>query len=499
MFDKVLIANRGEIAVRVMRACREMGIATVAVYSEADEDAPFVRLADESVPLGGFVPKDSYLVQDKIIDAAEDTGAQAIHPGYGFLSENPEFSRSVTQAGLTFVGPSGDAMERIGDKVQARETAQKVDVPVSPGSESGLADPKEAKRFADEIGYPVLFKAAAGGGGMGMRRVDEPDEVEAAFEEASQQAENAFGDGRLFIEKFHTTPRHIEIQLLGLEDGAVHLGERECSIQRRYQKLVEEAPSPAVDAELREEMGQAAVRLADAVGYENAGTAEFLLTESGFYFNEVNARLQVEHTVTEMITGIDLVKAQLKIAAGEDPGITQQDISLRGHSLELRINAEDPLHEFRPTPGTLTRYEEPRGPFVRVDSGIEQGGAIRQEYDSLIAKLITWGQDRTESLARARAALRSFHVDGVKTTIPFHLAVLQEPRFLDGDISTNYLDEVPVLETVKTAAEDEQRKRAARAAAIAAALEETNALYAVAHQRPLQRGRDAPWTREVDA
>lgn len=499
MFEKVLIANRGEIAVRVIRACRELGVGTVAVYSEADEHAPFVRLADEAVSLGGFAPGESYLVQEKIIEAAEETGAQAVHPGYGFLSENPSFSRAVDEAGLVFVGPTGEAMERIGDKVEARKTAKQADVPVAPGSEGGVGSAKEARRLADEIGYPVLFKAAAGGGGIGMRRVDEPEELEDAFDEASHQAENAFGDGRLFVEKFHVQPRHIEIQLLGLEEGAVHLGERECSIQRRYQKLVEEAPSPAVDEALREEMGQAAVRLADKVGYMNAGTAEFLLTEEGFYFNEVNARLQVEHTVTETVTGVDLVKAQLRIAAGEDIGLGQDDVEWRGHGLELRINAEDPLHGFRPTPGELSRYEEPRGPFVRVDSGIEQGGAIRQEYDSLIAKLITWGQDRTESIARARAALRSFNVDGVKTTIPFHLAVLQEERFLRGDISTTYLDEVPVLETVKDAAEDEQRKRAARVAAIAAALEETGALYAVAQQRPLQRGEPATWRRGVDA
>ncbi len=496
VFDKVLIANRGEIAVRVIRACRELGVATVAVYSEADEGAPFVRLADESVALGGFAPGESYLVQDKIIEAAEATGAEAVHPGYGFLSENPDFSRAVTDAGLVFVGPTGDAMAAIGDKVQARETAQQVDVPVSPGSEGGVEDPKEAEQIAREIGFPVLLKAAAGGGGMGMRRVDEPDELAPAFEEASQQAENAFGDGRLFVEKFHVRPRHIEIQLLGLEDGAIHLGERECSIQRRYQKLVEEAPSPAVDEALREEMGQAACRLADAVDYRNAGTAEFLLTEEGFYFNEVNARLQVEHTVTEMVTGIDLVKSQLRIAAGDPVDVSQDEIEWRGHGLELRINAEDPMHDFRPTPGTLTRYEEPRGPFVRVDSGIETGGAIRQEYDSLIAKLITWGRDRQESCARARAALRSFHIDGVPTTIPFHLAVLQEEHFLAGDISTNYLDEVPVLDTVTQAAKDAQRERAARVAAIAAALEETGGLYAVAQQRPVERGPPASWTAD---
>jgi acetyl-CoA carboxylase biotin carboxylase subunit len=498
VFDKVLIANRGEIAVRVIRACRELGVATVAVHSEADEGAPFTRLADEAVPLGGFAPGESYLVQEKIIEAAHETGAEAVHPGYGFLSENPDFSRAVTDAGLVFVGPTGDAMEAVGDKVQARETAQTVDVPVSAGSEGGVSTAKDAERVARDIGFPVLLKSAAGGGGMGMRRVDEPDELEPAFKEASQQAESAFGDGRLFVEKFHERPRHVEIQLLGLEDGAVHLGERECSIQRRYQKLVEEAPSPAVDEDLREEMGAAACRLADEVGYRNAGTAEFLLTEEGFFFNEVNARLQVEHTVTELVTGIDVVKAQLRIAAGEDPGIEQEEVEMRGHGLELRVNAEDPLHDFRPTPGTLEAYEEPKGPFVRVDSGIEAGGAIRQEYDSLIAKLITWGQDREESCARARAALRDFHVDGVETTIPFHLAVLQEEHFLAGDLSTTYLDEVPVLETVKDAAEDAQRRRAARAAAIAAALEETGALYAVAQQRPVTTGARAPWRDETE-
>ena len=496
MFDKVLIANRGEIAVRVIHACREIGVSTVAVYSEADEDAPFTRLADEAVPIGGMSPADSYLDQQAIIDAAEDTGAEAIHPGYGFLSENPTFSRDVTDAGLTFVGPSADAMEAIGDKVQARETAQEVGVPTSPGSEGGVADPKEAEKIAREIGFPVLFKAAAGGGGMGMRRVDDPDELRPAFEEASQQAESAFGDGRLFVEKFHERPRHIEIQLVGTEDGAIHFGERECSIQRRYQKLVEEAPSPAVDAELREEMGQAACRLADQVGYQNAGTAEFLLTEEGFYFNEVNARLQVEHTVTEMVTGIDLVKTQLRVAAGDDPEVSQDEVGFRGHSLELRINAEDPLRDFAPNPGTLSAYEEPEAPFVRVDSGIEAGGAIRQEYDSLIAKLITWGRDREESRARALNALRGFEVDGVPTTIPFHVAVLQEENFVNGNLTTNYLDEVPVLDEVQGKADDEQRRRGARVAAIAAALEQTGGLYAVAQQRPLEGAEPATWTQE---
>jgi len=497
VFEKVLIANRGEIAIRVIQACRELGLPTVAVYSEADEGAPFVRKADEAVPLGGFAPAESYLDQHKIIEAAHETGADAIHPGYGFLSENPEFSRAVTKAGLTFVGPSGDAMEAIGDKVQARETAQEVNVPVSAGSEGGVEDPDAAKAIADDIGYPVLFKAAAGGGGMGMRRVDEPDELEDAFNEASQQAENAFGDGRLFVEKFHVEPRHIEIQLVGLGDEAIHLGERECSIQRRYQKLIEEAPSPAVDEDLREEMGAAACRLAEAVGYENAGTAEFLLTEDGFYFNEVNARLQVEHTVTEMVTGIDLVKAQLRVASGEDPGFTQQDVEWRGHSIEFRVNAEDAMNNFAPNPGTLTTYQEPKGPFVRVDSGIEAGGAIRQEYDSLIAKLITWGEDRDEARARAITALRDFHVDGVPTTIPFHLAVLREENFVNGDISTNYLDEVPVLDTVRQQAEDAKRQRRARVAAIAAALQETGALYAVAKQRPVEPGDQAEWTKEA--
>jgi pyruvate carboxylase subunit A len=496
VFDKVLVANRGEIAIRVIRACRELGVSTVAVYSEADEGAPFTRLADEAVPIGGKAPADSYLDQQAIVDAAHDTGADAVHPGYGFLSENPTFSRNVTDAGLVFVGPSGDAMEAIGDKVQAREIAQKVGVPVSAGSEGGVEDPKEAETIAREIGFPVLMKAAAGGGGMGMRRVDDPGELRPAFEEASQQAESAFGDGRLFVEKFHERPRHVEIQLVGTEEGAIHFGERECSIQRRYQKLVEEAPSPAVDEQLREEMGQAACRLLDEVGYENAGTAEFLLTDEGFFFNEVNARLQVEHTVTEMVTGIDLVKTQLRVAAGEDPQVRQKDVQLRGHSLELRINAEDPLQNFAPNPGTLAAYEEPRGPFVRVDSGIEAGGAIRQEYDSLIAKLITWGRDRDESRARAASALRDFHIEGVPTTIPFHLAVLQEEHFVDGDLSTNYLDEVPVLDQLRGEAETEQRRRRARVAAIAAALKDTGGLYAVAQQRPIEEGRPATWVQE---
>ncbi len=496
MFETVLVANRGEIAVRVIRACRELDIATVAVHSDVDAQAPFVRLADEAVELGGSAPADSYLDQAAILEAAEATGAEAIHPGYGFLSENASFARAVVDAGLVFVGPSGDSMDALGDKVAARETAERTGVPISPGSPGPVDDVSTAEKVADEIGYPVLLKAAAGGGGMGMRRVDEADEVAQAFKEASQQSESAFGDGRLFIEKFHVRPRHIEIQLVGLEDGAIHLGERECSIQRRYQKLIEEAPSPAVDAELREEIGQAACAMADAVDYRNAGTAEFLLTEEGFYFNELNARLQVEHPVTEMVTGIDLVKTQLRVAAGEPIGFTQDDIELNGHAMEFRINAEDALHDFAPHPGTLTRYEEPRGPFVRVDSGIEQGGAIRQEYDSMIAKLITWGRDRDEARHRAINALRGFHIQGVETVIPFHLAVCHEDHFIRGDISTNYLDEVDVLETVRSTAADAQREKLGRIAAIAAALHETGGLYAVARQRPLKRGPRAPWLDE---
>ncbi len=496
MFTKVLIANRGEIAIRVIKACRELGIATVAVYSDADEHGLFVELADEAVHIGGTAPGDSYLRQDRIIEAAEQTGAEAIHPGYGFLSENPSFSRAAEDAGLVFVGPTGDSMEALGDKVEARETAQEVGVPTSPGSDGPVGDEKIATKVAGDIGYPVLLKAAAGGGGMGMRLVEGEDEIGPAFKEASQQAENAFGDGRLFIEKFHLQPRHIEIQLLGTDDGAIHLAERECSIQRRYQKLIEEAPSPAVDADLREEIGQAAVTMAEAVGYRNAGTAEFLLTDEGFYFNELNARLQVEHPVTELVTGVDLVKSQLRIAAGEPIGVTQDGIEMRGHAIECRINAEDPLKGFAPNPGTLTAYQEPKGPFVRVDSGMEPGSQVRGEYDSLIAKLIVWGQDRDEARHRTMAALRDFHVDGVKTVIPLHLAIMQEDHFVRGEMSTKYLEEIPVLDTVRGAAEDERRKAYGRIAAIAAALQHTGGLFAVANQRPVRQGGTAPWVQQ---
>ncbi len=496
MFTKVLIANRGEIAIRVIKACRELGIGTVAVYSDADRDGLFVDLADEAIHIGGTAPGDSYLRQDRIIEAAEQTGAEAIHPGYGFLSENPSFSRAVTDAGLVFVGPTGDSMESLGDKVQARETAEEVGVPVSPGSDGPVGDEKIATKVAGDIGYPVLLKAAAGGGGMGMRLVEAEDELGPAFKDASQQAESAFGDGRLFIEKFHLHPRHIEIQLLGTPEGAIHLGERECSIQRRYQKLIEEAPSPAVDAELREEIGQAAVTMAEAVGYRNAGTAEFLLTDEGFYFNELNARLQVEHPVTELVTGVDLVKSQLKIAAGDPIDVTQNSVEMRGHAIECRINAEDPLKGFAPHPGTLTAYQEPKGPFVRVDSGMEPGSQVRGEYDSLIAKLIVWGRDRDEARHRTTAALRDFHVDGVKTVIPLHLAIMQEDRFVRGELSTTYLDDVAVLDTVRGAAEDERRKAYGRIAAIAAALEHTGGLFAVASQRPVEPGTPAPWVQE---
>jgi len=450
------------------------------------------------VSLGGRTPRESYLRQDAIIEAAATTGAEAVHPGYGFLAENAAFNRAVTDAGLVFVGPSADAMDALGDKVKAREAAEKVDVPISPGSDGPVAHAKAAAKVAEAIGYPVLFKAAAGGGGMGMRLVASPDDLGGAWAEASAQAESAFGDGRLLIERFHARPRHVEIQLLGLESGAIHLGERECSIQRRYQKLIEEAPSPAVDDALRAEIGEAAVRLADSVGYQNAGTAEFLLTGEGHFFNEINARLQVEHPVTEMVTGVDLVAEQLRIAAGDEPATTRTP-ELRGHAFEFRVNAEDPLNHFVPNPGPLRRYREPQGPFVRVDSGVREGGEVAREYDSLVAKLIVWGRDREEARHRSLSALRGFEIEGIETTLPFHIAVCQEPHFARGELSTTYLDDVKVIENMREVADDTRRARLARVAAVAATLYATDGLYAVARQRPLRRGAAATWTLPEEA
>ncbi len=440
-FNKVLIANRGEIAVRIIRACRDLGLGSVAVYSDVDRSAPHVRMADEAVHLGAPAPGESYLNAGKLIDAAHRTGAGAIHPGYGFLSENADFADACTAAGLTFVGPPGDVMRELGEKTAAKRVAIAAGVPIVPGYNAGLQGPEHAGRVAAEIGYPVLLKAAAGGGGKGIRFVFAPEELEASLRLAKSEAKTAFGDDTVYMEKAVAPARHIEVQIFGDTHGnVIHLGERECSIQRRHQKLIEETPSPALTAELRERITAAAVALGRAAGYINAGTVEFLLGPDGnFYFLEVNTRLQVEHPVTELRTGLDLVHLQLRIAAGLPLGMSQEQIEFRGHAIEARITAEDPLNRFLPASGAIAALQAPAGPGVRLDSGIYAGMEVPLFYDSLLAKLITWGQDRDEAVTRLRRALDEFDLAGVRTTIPFHQWLTSHPRFLAGDFSTDFV------------------------------------------------------------
>ena len=437
MFGKVLIANRGEIAIRVIRACKELGVASVAVFSEADEDCLHVRYADEAVCIGPAPAVQSYLVMPAIIQAALQTGAEAIHPGYGFLAERAAFSRLCREQGLKFIGPSPESIDLMGDKAAARTTMTSAGVPVTPGSPGIIEDAAAAEAVAREIGLPVMVKASAGGGGKGIRI------VKAAVRQAQAEAEAAFGNGAVYMEKYIAAPRHIEIQIIADGKGhAIHLGERDCSIQRRHQKLIEEAPSPAVSPELGRQMGEAAVAAAVAAHYEGAGTVEFLLDADGsFYFMEMNTRVQVEHCVTEMVTGIDIVKTGIRIAAGEGLPIMQDDVHVRGHAIEFRINAEDPEEDFMPSPGLVTQWVPPGGPWVRFDSHVYQGYMVPPFYDSLLAKLIVWGRDREECLARSRWALEQFLVDGVKTVIPFHRVVLEHPLFIAGDVNTHFIEE----------------------------------------------------------
>ena len=438
---KVLIANRGEIALRIIRACRELGIPSVAVYSDADEEALHVRQADEAIYIGPAKAQKSYLNIEAITEAARDKGADSVHPGYGFLAENARFAAACREAGLTFIGPSAETMERIGDKSAARRLAEKADVPVVPGTE-GNATPEDAMERAEEIGYPVMVKAAAGGGGMGIRVVESEGELEEAVKKAGQEAEAAFGEGSVYLEKFLEEPRHVEVQVMGDGEGnVIHFHERECSMQRKRQKIIEEAPSPGISPKTREEISQAAVRLAKAAGYANAGTVEFLVDEDeSFYFIEMNTRIQVEHPVTEEITGVDLVKEQLKIAGGEGLSLSQGEIPLSGHSIEFRINAEDPDNDFFPSPGEVITVEIPGGPGVRVDTAVFAGYQIPPFYDSLVGKLIVWGNDREEALARGRRALEEYRLEGIKNTIPLHLRLLDDEAFRSGEYHTGYLE-----------------------------------------------------------
>ncbi|MCZ6746987.1 MAG: acetyl-CoA carboxylase biotin carboxylase subunit [Acidobacteria bacterium] len=467
-FRKILIANRGEIAVRVMRACREMGIGTVAVYSDVDRTSRHVMEADEAYHLGAAAPRASYLNGEKILQAAGRAGAQAIHPGYGFLSENAGFAETVAEAGLVFIGPPAAAIRDMGNKVEARRIMRAAGVQVTPGSDGVVQGEDEIKRVAKQVGYPVLLKAVAGGGGKGMRVVNAESEISSALRAVQSEAGSSFGDPSVFVERFVTSSRHIEVQILAGPDGrAMHLGERECSIQRRHQKLVEESPSPAVNEELRAHLGAMAVRAAEAVGYRNAGTVEFIMDTTGdVYFMEMNTRLQVEHPVTEMVTGLDLVRAQILVAAGRDPGFGQKDVRLTGAAIECRIFAEDPGNQFLPSPGRLVSYVPPGGPGVREDSGVYSGWTVPMEYDPLIAKLITWGRDRDTALDRMRRALGDYRIDGVRTTVPFHRALMDHPAFRAGEFNTGFLD----THTLDLAGDESaEEQRVALAAALIAA------------------------------
>ena len=442
MFEKVLVANRGEIALRVVRACQELGVAAVAVYSDADESALHVRHADEAVRIGPPPAGKSYLDVEALIDAAKESGAEAVHPGYGFLAENAAFAAACREAGLTFVGPSAEAIEKMGNKSAARRLAREAKVPVVPGSDDA-SSADEAAQTAGGIGYPIMVKAAAGGGGRGIRVAEDEDELRKAVQVARREAEAAFGDGTLYLEKLLVAPRHVEVQVMGDHEGnVIHLYERECSMQRRRQKVLEEAPSPGISPGVREKMAEAAVRLAREAGYANAGTVEFLVEDEEFYFIEMNTRIQVEHPVTEMLTGVDLVKEQIRIAAGEPLSLKQEDVPMVGHAMEFRINAEDPDQDFMPSPGEISWLDVPGGPGVRVDSAIYQGYQIPPFYDSMVGKLIVWALTREEAISRARRALREYRLEGIKTTIPLHLRLLKGEAFRSGEYHTGYLEEL---------------------------------------------------------
>ena len=443
MFKKILIANRGEIACRVIRACREMDISTVAVYSDADKDALHVRMADEAFHIGPAPSSESYLRGDKIIEVAKQAGAEAIHPGYGFLSENAQFVRDVTAAGITFIGPPPEAMESMGGKISARKIAIEAGVPVVPGTTEPLASFADAKTVAGEMGYPVMLKASAGGGGKGMRLVADESELKSALETAQSEAKASFGDDAVYIEKAVVRPRHIEIQVFSDAHGNhMHLGERECSIQRRHQKVIEEAPSPINSAELRQAMGECAVKVARAVNYVGAGTVEFLVSDvdRSFYFLEMNTRLQVEHPVTELVTGIDLVREQINVAAGKPLSFSQDDVRLTGHAIECRIYAEDPDANFMPSPGRIVRLRIPQGPGVRDDGGVYEGSDVSIYYDPMISKFAVYGRDREQAIERMKRALREYKIAGLKTTIPFFRAVMVDDEFVGGRLDTGFIE-----------------------------------------------------------
>jgi len=468
MFKKILIANRGEIAVRIMRACRELGIRSAAVYSEVDRVSLHVLLADEAYPIGAAASRESYLRIDKVIDVARRAGCDAIHPGYGFLAENPALPRACKDAGLVFIGPPAEAMEALGSKTAGRQLARRCEVPTVPGANDPIEKPQQAQALAQSMGYPVLLKAVAGGGGKGMRLVARDAEFSGAWRDASSEAANAFGDARLYLEKYLEKPRHVEIQIFADAHGrVVPLGERECSVQRRHQKVVEEAPSPIVTPDLRKKMGDAAVRLARAGGYINAGTVEFLVdAQLNFYFLEVNTRLQVEHPVTEQVTGLDLVKLQIAIAAGHRLPFAWETITPRGHAMEVRLYAEDPDNNFFPSPGKIVSRRAPSGPGIRLDEGVYEGWTVPNDYDPLLSKLIAWGNSREETVARLRRALEEYVVTGIKTNAGLFRRILREPDFLRGELHTRWLDE---LLARRRTAESTEEGHIADAAAVAAA------------------------------
>jgi pyruvate carboxylase subunit A len=469
MFKKILIANRSEIAIRVMRACRELDVKTVAVYSEVDKNALFAKYADEAFLIGPAPAAQSYLNIYKIIEVAHKTGAEAIHPGYGFLSENEIFADRCEKEGIIFIGPSSHAIKSVGSKIAAKKTMKAAGIPVIPGSDGGINDLDGAVRVAESIGYPVIVKASAGGGGIGMKVVRKTEELLETIESTQRVAKSSFGDATVFIEKYLEMPRHIEFQILADNYGnIIHVGDRECSIQRRHQKLIEESPSPIMTPELRERMGSDAIKAAAAINYTNAGTIEFLYSKGEYFFLEMNTRLQVEHPITEIVTGVDLAKEQLRIASGEELTYKQSDIQQRGWAIECRLNAEDPLNNFTPAPGKLRRYRSSGGPGVRVDSGVHTGFTITPFYDSLISKLTVWGRDRNEAIARMKRALYEYIIVGVTTNIPFHKAVMNNEYFQRGELTTHFIEDHNIIKEVEKIIEAEKEKGATLASALGA-------------------------------
>ncbi|MGB7643151.1 MAG: acetyl-CoA carboxylase biotin carboxylase subunit [Terriglobales bacterium] len=495
MFKKILIANRGEIAVRVMRACRELGISSVAVYSEVDRAALHVRKADEAYLIGPAPASESYLRADKILDVARQSGAEAIHPGYGFLSENARFAQACADAGIKFIGPTPHSMEMMGSKTRARQHMEKAGIPFVPGTARGLTSPEEAETVAERVGYPVMLKASAGGGGKGMRLVHTREELRSALESAQSEAQRSFGDSEVYIEKAIVNPRHIEMQILADEhENTVWLGERECSIQRRHQKVLEEAPSPIVDSDMRRRMGEVAVKVAQAANYTNAGTIEFLVDQQkNFYFLEMNTRLQVEHPVTELTTGLDLVHLQIRIAAGEKLPFTQSDVSIRGHAIECRIYAEDPDNNYFPSPGRIDVLLQPSGPGIRRDSGMYEGWNVPMDYDPLLAKLIGYGTDREQAIMRLQRALYEYFVAGIKTNISLFQRILRDADFQAGRLDTGFLDRLLVKADPPEPARVPESRIAAIAAGMFAVLDPASSSSGARNERPAPAPATSNW------